>query len=178
MKGFKIGHLNIRSLVKNVDQLRIYLSNKKYNILSVNETMLDSSIPNDEININGYDIVRKDRNRNGGGVALYIRNVIDYKIRNDLMNEKLETITIEVCPSKAKSFFVNTWYRPPDASIECFDWYENCIIDMDLENKESIPMGDFNCDWSKLVINSAASHTVRMATLASTLNKWLRNPLG
>ena len=29
-------------------------------------------------------------------------------------------------------------------------------------------MGDFNCDWSKLVINSAASHTVRMATLAST----------
>ena len=63
---------------------------------------------------------------------------------------------------------VNTWYRPPDASIECFDWYENCIIDMDLENKESILMGDFNCDWSKLVINSAASHTVRMATLAST----------
>ena len=132
MKGFKIGHLNIRSLVKNIDQLRIYLSNKKYNILSVNETMLDSSIPNDEININGYDIVRKDRNRNGGGVALYIRNVIDYKIRNDLMNEKLETITTEVCPSKAKSFFVNTWYRPPDACIECFDWYENCIIDMDL----------------------------------------------
>ena len=39
---------------------------------------------------------------------------------------------------------------------------------MDLENKESILMGDFNCDWSKLVINSAASHTVRMATLAST----------
>ena len=102
MKGFKIGHINIRSLVKNIDQLRIYLSNKKYNILSVNETMLDSSIPNDEININGYDIVRKHRNRNGGGVALYIRNVIDYKIRNDLMNEKLETITIEVCPSKAK----------------------------------------------------------------------------
>ena len=42
--------------------------------------MLDSSIPNDEININGYDIVRKDRNRNGGGVALYIRNVIDHKM--------------------------------------------------------------------------------------------------
>ena len=64
--------------------------------------MLDSSMPNDEININGYDIVRKDRNRNDGGVALYIRNVIDYGIRNDFMNEKLETIMIEVCSSKAK----------------------------------------------------------------------------
>jgi hypothetical protein len=64
--------------------------------------MLDSTISNDEINVSGYDIVRKDRNRNGGGVALYIRNVIDYKIRNDLMNENLETITIEVCLPKAK----------------------------------------------------------------------------
>ena len=70
MKVFKIGHLNIRSLVKNINQLRIYLSNKKCNIVSINETMLDCSIPNDEINIIGYDIVRKDRNRNGDGVAL------------------------------------------------------------------------------------------------------------
>ena len=84
------------------------------------------------------------------------------------MNENLETITIEVCPPKAKSFFVNTWYRPPDASIECFEWYEECIINMDLENKETILMGDFNCDWSKLSNNNAASYTVRMATLAST----------
>ena len=61
--------------------------------------MLDSSIPNDEINISDS---QKDRNRNGGGVALYIRNVVDYKSRNDLINEKLETITIEVCPPKAK----------------------------------------------------------------------------
>ena len=38
---------------------------------------------------------------------------------------------------------------------------------MDLENKETILIGDFNCDWSRLVINNAASHTVRMATLAS-----------
>ena len=60
--------------------------------------MLDSSISNYEINISGYDIVRKDRNRNGGGVALYIRNVIDYKIRHDLVNDNLETITIEVYP--------------------------------------------------------------------------------
>ena len=31
-KGFKIGHVNIRSLVKNIDQLRIYLSNQQYDI--------------------------------------------------------------------------------------------------------------------------------------------------
>ncbi len=103
-----------------------------------------------------------------------MRNVIDYKIRNDLMNENLETITIQVCPPKAKSFFVNTWYRPPDASIECFEWYEDCVINMELENKETILKGDFNCDWSKLTNNNAASHTVRMVLI--NLSKCIRNP--
>ena len=32
--------------------------------------MLDLSVPNHEIKLNGYEIVRKDRNRHGGGVAI------------------------------------------------------------------------------------------------------------
>ncbi len=41
-KGFKIGHLNIRSLIKNIglDQLRIYLSNQQYDIICINETLV------------------------------------------------------------------------------------------------------------------------------------------
>ena len=84
-----------------------------------------------------------------------------------MKNEKLETTRWRYVSPKGK-IFVNILYRPPDASIECFDWYENCIRNMDLDNRESILMGDFNCDWSKLVINNAASHNVRMSTLAST----------
>ncbi len=64
-KGFKIGHLNIRSLVKNIDQLRIYLSNQEYDICI-------NKINNYEVSIDGYDLVRKDRKRTGGGVAMYI----------------------------------------------------------------------------------------------------------
>jgi hypothetical protein len=40
--------------------------------------------------------VRKDRKRTGGGVAMYIRNSISYKIREDIMPEGLETITVEI----------------------------------------------------------------------------------
>ena len=35
--------------------------------------MLDGSVKNSDVNINGYSIIRNDRNRNGGGVACYIR---------------------------------------------------------------------------------------------------------
>lgn len=42
--------------------------------------MLDSSIWNEEIIISDYDIVKKDRNRHGGGVATLIKWEINYKL--------------------------------------------------------------------------------------------------
>ena len=35
-RGFKIAHLNIRSLVKNIDQLRLYLQNQQFDVISIN----------------------------------------------------------------------------------------------------------------------------------------------
>ena len=75
LKGFRIAHLNIGSLIKHFDELLIYMHDKPFDILTLNETRLDDSILNSEIKISGYDIVRRDRNRNGGGVAMYIRSV-------------------------------------------------------------------------------------------------------
>jgi hypothetical protein len=74
--------------------------------------MLDLAVPNHEIKLNGYEIVRKDRNRHCGGVAIYIRNSINYIIRDDLFDENLETITIEISKPKSKPFLINCWYRP------------------------------------------------------------------
>ena len=78
-RGFKIASINLASLYKNIDQLRIYMLSKTVDILAINETRLDSSIQNGEVSIPGYTLERKDRNRNGGGVALYIRDSINYK---------------------------------------------------------------------------------------------------
>ena len=48
--------------------------------MSFNETRLNSTIPDSMIHIDGYDIIRKDRSRNGGGVCIYIRNTITTKL--------------------------------------------------------------------------------------------------
>ena len=89
--------------------------------------MLDSSISNCEIKIIGYDIVRKDRNRHGGGVAIYVRNSLNYTVRDDFTNDSLETLTLEIMKPKARPFIVNYWYRPPNSSQECLNIYENLI---------------------------------------------------
>ncbi len=48
--------------------------------------------------LNGYTIIRKDRNRNGGGIAIYMKNNISHFERVDLTLDSgnLELISIEI----------------------------------------------------------------------------------
>ena len=112
IKGLKICHLNIRSLPAHIDELRLILDEYPFDILSLNETRLDDSIPGGEISINEYTIHRKDRDRDGGGVAILIRNCINYskvsiptplrdlelfpyKFQNHLVNQLLSVLGID-----------------------------------------------------------------------------------
>ncbi len=52
-EGFKIGQLNITSLVKHVEELRIFIHEPPIDILCLNETRLDNSISNSEVEIRG-----------------------------------------------------------------------------------------------------------------------------
>jgi len=62
--------------------------------------------------------------RNGGGVALYIRNSIAYEIIQNL-DEKLELLCVKVIKPKAKPFIVGTWYRPPGSTNEIMQAYRD-----------------------------------------------------
>ena len=80
MKGFKIAMLNIVSLSKYIDEIKMLLEKKDLDILTLNETRLDNTLTDDSFFIHNYDLIRTDRNRQGGGVCLYIRNnIIIYK---------------------------------------------------------------------------------------------------
>ena len=99
----------------------------------------------------GYEILRKDGNRNGGGVAVYVRNKIN-KIqqisRTALDTDDLETITVEISKPRSKPFIVNCMYWPPNSTVELFSAYQKLIKKLDSENIEIILIGDFNCDWA------------------------------
>ena len=94
--------------MKHVDEIRIMLTKYPFDILGINETKLDSSILDSEINIDGYIIIRKDRNRNGSGIALCIRNNISCSERNDLTLGlgNLEMICLEINKVNCRSFFI------------------------------------------------------------------------
>ena len=78
------------------------MCDQPFDILTLNETRLDSSVLDCEVHIPGYDIIGSDQNRYGGGVAIYIRTVIPYIIRKDLLQDTLELLSIEVRKPKSK----------------------------------------------------------------------------
>ena len=93
--GFKLASLNITSLVKHIDKLRVFLASNEIDVLAINETRLDATISDNEVHIHGYEIVRRDRKpngRHGGGVCIYIRNSINFSIRHDLSIDQLENL--------------------------------------------------------------------------------------
>ena len=115
-------------------------------ILGINETKLDSSVFQHLISLEGYTWVSRDRNRFGGGVGFYIRNSINFQVRSDLNKDDIEFLAIEINKDKIKHFLISTWYRPPNSSIDLFNKFENILRLIDIEEKESIIVGDLNCD--------------------------------
>ena len=93
-RGFKMAFLNIVSLPKNLDEIRYLMSSKHIDLIAFNETRLDSNLNNNMVHINNYDIIRKNRSRSGGGVCIYLRNSINYKVRHDLIPTELECVCI------------------------------------------------------------------------------------
>ena len=77
-KGFELAHINICSLRNKIIEVAELLS-PGIHLLAVSETHLDETFNDEVLGIQGYNIFRRDRNVNGGGVAVYVQNHIPVK---------------------------------------------------------------------------------------------------
>ena len=147
-KGMTIASLNVNSLLLHIDEIRMLVNELGIHILALNETKLDKSIDDSLVGIEGYTLKRCDRDRHGGGVAIYIKDTLLDKctMREDLPKSNLELVCIEIKLVRAAPFFVLAWYRPPNVS-DGFDQMEECLQFLDREDKETILLGDTNCDF-------------------------------
>ena len=74
-----VGSLNINSISGKFEQLKTVI-NGNIDILLVVETKLDATFPESQFDIEGYSApYRLDRNRNGGGILIYVREDIPCK---------------------------------------------------------------------------------------------------
>ena len=120
----------------------------------INETKLDSSIDDSLVQIDDYVIVRKDRNVHGGGVALYIHQNVQFELMEDLTCEELESVTVQIKNGNFKPFFFTSIYRPPGKPVSYFSELESLFGRLKSQNKESVIMGDINCDLNTPLDNN------------------------
>ena len=109
-KGLHLIHWNIKSLLPKIDELRYITRPSNAAAIGIYESKLDKSITNSEIIIDNHAL-RCYQNRNGGGVACYIRKDSSYAQKNLFPND-IENIFFEIHLPKSKPKTVGLVYQP------------------------------------------------------------------
>ena len=154
-------HINVNSLLSKIDELRDIVGHTKPAILGITESKLDGSVTNQEVHISGYNILRNDRNRNGGGVACYNRSDLCFNSRN-IFSDSIEHIFFDLLIPKMKPTSIGIFYRPPNANnfLESI----NDLKQIDFKKSEAYFLGDFNINLllnNKFVLKENQSVTFR-----------------
>ena len=141
LKGVKLVSLDIAPLLKHLDELRIFVEEEKPHIIGINETRLDNVINHSDIEIDGYEVMRWDRDRNGGGVALYVHKGPDVTIRQDLMDCNVESVSVQIKVGHYRPFIVTSLYRPPGKPVSHFQDIEKTLRPLRLMEKRPLSWG-------------------------------------
>ena len=157
----RIFNNNARSLIGNHGHYQTLFAHFKENmgldfdILTFTETWLDDTIENLVQFDNFTGIFKhKSNKKRGGGIAVYIKNNLKFKIRTDLNFPTNETtmfdaLFIEILPESPSGpapLILGTLYRSPSFNnFTDFNASLNNIIDkIEKENKQVILVGDLN----------------------------------
>ena len=130
-------------MLSKLDEFKMILDECNFDIMGVCEPFIDSNVADNEISIDGYSIVKKDRNRHGGGVLLYVKDGIDYSEINELASEQVESVWIQLMYKK-ETLMLGVVYRPPSSNNDYFNCVLNQIDHVHSLNENIILMGDLN----------------------------------
>ena len=141
-KGIHLIHLNVNSLLPKIDEIRYIAERTKAAVIGITESKLDESIFQSEIQIDNYDLLRCDRNRNGGGVAYYIRSDISY-VQKDFFPIVIENIFFKILLLKTTPITVGIMYRPP-SQTNFLEILNMTFEKVDIGKNEIYILDDFN----------------------------------
>ena len=149
---FSILHVNIKSMTKNFETFKKYYNslNFSFSITCLSEAWANDNKPkkNSLFQLEGYNPVNQIRkNYKGVGIAIFIRDLLLHKIREDLsINcDDIESLSIEIINNHSKNIVLNVVYRPPDGDVSVTETFLRKIISGNIKvNKTLFLSGDFN----------------------------------
>ena len=148
LKNVIIGQLNINSL-RNKFHALVEIMHGNLDVLVITETKLDHTFPENQFLIPGYKKpYRKDRNKNGGGVMVYVREDIpsDILLKHKIQ-ENIEAIFVEINLRKNKLLLVGTYHSTHEkygVSDQIFFQQIGLALDVYSAYDKFLLAGDFN----------------------------------
>lgn len=132
-------------MTSKYDEVKQYLVNSDCDVVALTEARITTDIANDEIQVEGYNIIRcNSESRYTGGTVCYIKKGYDVTDVKDITFERAFWIS----SFKLVSSLYVVVYRSPNSSINDFLAEFEIIIEDLIKTKAEnyFIMGDFNID--------------------------------
>jgi hypothetical protein len=150
----KVVSINAQSIANSdhMNILRHLLSNQSVDIVAISETWLKSKTTDKFCSVNGYKLIRNDREgKGGGGVAIYVKNTIKFKILATSPNifdpKQVEYIFCQITLNNTQIVIAALYRRPYN---DCsFDTFLHKMQHLRLKYDSIIMLGDFNVHFTE-----------------------------
>ena len=150
----------------------------KVDIIFIVENKLDHTFPESSFRTSGYNKpFRKDRNRNGGGILVFIRDDMPCKeLQINFFNE-FEVSFVEINLSHSKWLFVACYHPPSQNNVLFFRKLGNQIDFYSKTYDNFFIAGDFNCQETEPILSEFLNmHSAKNMVKKETCFKSIENP--
>ena len=121
-----------------------YIIGNNIDIILISETKIDDIFPTAQFFIKGFSAPhRQDKNRTGGGILLFVPEVVSSRILNPKSKADIETLSVEINLRKRK-WFLNCYNPHKNQISNHLEWLNRLIDEYNTYYENFIFTGDFN----------------------------------
>ena len=150
--NISMAHINIDGLLHKMAEIRNFLFTTKGDILAITETHLDLSIDRERIEIDVYELERRDRQKSDydkvselwGGVIIYYKENLKVISQLDRYGTNMEAIWIEII-SHSQRLLIGAVYRHPK-DVKFFYKFRNTSEKISTKRKHLVILVDLSSD--------------------------------
>ncbi|CAG4937918.1 unnamed protein product [Colias eurytheme] len=175
-KIFNAVHINAQSVPAHFPDMLATFDSVNMHALLISESWLKPCLPSSCYSLPGFNLIRNDRfGKAGGGVAIYLRSHLTYKIISlspqPPPSDAAEHIIIEVTLRHTK-LLLGVFYSP-SLSVNYFHSFESILDQLIPIYEHSLIMGDFN---TCIVKNDSRAKTLTTIIESANLHLLPLNP--
>lgn len=160
---------NVRSLKNKFHEIEtLPKTENNPDIIALTETWLNPTNEN-LYQIANYEAIYNSRTSRGGGIVLYVKQNINYKI---LLNKTINSVEILTILLKVPNLTITLLYKPPQINLETLESVlQNNIIS---NKRQHIIMGDININIATKDSTTKKYETIFREKNYKILNKRLQ----